>query len=98
MVIQSLISVLTVRRGGLGVGVENNVGLTLNVNFSNFDSPLSEILHRESNFCNDYFLLKFENDRGWRGMVEAVQEFSLELFSFKISPLGFLWDVDRRVI
>ena len=31
-------------------------------------------------------------------MVEAVREFSLELFSFKISPLGFLWDVGRRVI
>ena len=38
------------------------------------------------------------DDRGWRGVAEAVREFSLELFSFKISPLGFLWDVGRRVI
>ena len=39
MVIQSLISILTLRRGGRGA--ENNVGLTLSVNFSNFDSPLT---------------------------------------------------------
>ena len=40
MVIQFLISVLTLRSGRVG-GSENNVSLTLSVHFSNSDSPLS---------------------------------------------------------
>ena len=63
--------------------ISNPPGQVIHLRQKLYYGQISEILHRESSFCNDYFLLKFENDRGWRGMVEAVREFSLEFFPSK---------------